>query len=43
MYFHLLNQLNYIMFLIQFIIHLNLIYIHYKLIFNFIIIKYYQI
>ena len=42
MYFHLLNQLNYIMFLFQFIIHLNLIYINYLLIFILIIIiKYY--
>ena len=32
MYFHLLNQLYYIMILFQFIIHLNLIYIHYLLI-----------
>ena len=42
MYFHLLVQMNYIMFLIQFIIHYNLIYINYKLIFILIIIiKYY--
>ena len=42
MYFHLLNQLNYIMFLFQYIIHLNSIYINYLLIFILIIIiKYY--